>query len=92
VSWDENRIFRVNQIVEYTTIGGSTKSIAPGKHQARAVHARGVPTSEAELECWLIEETGGAEGETVHDVDAETVAKWQDTGAVEICEPGPGKT
>lgn len=92
MNWEKNRIFRVNQIVEYTTISGTTKSIAPGKYQGKAVHASGVPASEAELECWLIEESKGAEGETVHDVDAETVAKWQDTGAVEIAEPAPGDT
>lgn len=91
MNWDENRIFRVNQTVEYTTIDGTTESIAPGKHRARAVHASGVPTSEAELECWLIEENRGAEGETVHDVDAETVVRWQDTGAVEFREPAPGE-
>ncbi|MEJ2122623.1 MAG: hypothetical protein P8Z76_18375 [Alphaproteobacteria bacterium] len=91
MNWDENSIFRVNQTVEYTTINGTTESISPGKHRARAVHARGVPTSEAELECWLIEENKGAEGEMVHDVDAETVAKWQDTGAVEIGESAPSE-
>jgi hypothetical protein len=91
MNWAKNRIFWVNQIVEYTSIGGITESIAPGKHRAKAVHATGVPASEAELECWLIEENKGAEGEMVHDVDAETVAKWQDTGAVEIGESAPSE-
>lgn len=77
----------VKKPVEYTGIDGTTRSIAPGTHRITAVRAQGVPTGEAELECWIIRENRGAEGETKHDVDAETVAAWQDSSTVEIGEP-----
>ncbi len=90
MSADESWILRVNETVEYTSVDGSTKSIPPGEHRIRPVHAKGVPTSEAELECWIIDEAAGsAEAAAAHDVDAETVADWQDSGAVEIGEPAP---
>jgi len=89
VSANESWILQVKRAVEYTGIDGTTRSISPGKHRITAVRAKGVPTGEAELECWIIEENRGAEDETAHDVDAETVEAWQESRAVEIGEPAP---
>lgn len=85
----ESWILMVKEPVEYTGIDGTTRSISPGKHRITAVRAKGVPTGEAELECWIIKENRGIEGETDHDVDAETVTAWQESSAVEIGEPAP---
>lgn len=80
---DSSWILRIHRPVEYTCVDGTTRSIAPGEHLATAVHAKGVPTGEAELECWLVTERNGA-GETEHDVDGETLVDWQRSGAAEL--------
>ena len=71
---NESWTLRVKKTIEYTSIDGTTKSISPGKHQITAIRAEGVPTGETELECWIVKEDRGAEGEIAHDVDAETVS------------------
>lgn len=81
---NESRSFRIKTTVEYTRVDGTTISIPPGEHRITAVRAKGVPTGESELECWIVNENRGAAGQMYHDVDAETVAAWQKSGAVEI--------
>lgn len=87
MSTDESWTLVVKKAVDYTDVDGTIRSIAPGKHRISAVRAQGVPTGEAELECWIVRENRGAAGETTHDVDAETVTAWQQSGAVDIGEP-----
>lgn len=79
----ESRVLLVKETVEYIDVDGSSRSIAPGRHRITAVWAKGVPTGETELECWIVAEDGG---ERQHDVDAETVKAWQESRAVEIGE------
>jgi len=83
VDTSESRILLIKETVEYTDVDGSSRSIAPGRHRITAVWAKGVPTGETELECWIVAEDGGG---TKHDVDAETVKAWQESRAVEIGE------
>ncbi len=84
MSAEEGRSLKVNTTVVYTTVGGTTKSIPPGEHWIVPVWAEHVPTGETELECWIITENRGTGQETDHDVDAETVADWQASGAAEM--------
>ncbi len=84
---NENWTVRIKTTVEYTSVDGTTRSISPGEHRITAVRAKGVPTGETELECWIIKENKGTSRQTDHGVDAETVAAWQESGAVEIGEP-----
>lgn len=92
MSSDESWDLLVKRAVEYTGVDGTTRSIAPGNHRITAVWAKGVPTGEAELECWIVKENRGPEGETAHDVDAETVKSWQESQAVEIGAPTAGES
>ena len=87
MSSNESWNLLVKKAVEYTGIDGKSRSISPGMHRITAVRAKGVPTGEAELECWIVEENRGDEGNTAHDVDAETIVAWQESRAVEIGEP-----
>ncbi len=91
MSSEESWVLLVKRAVEYTGVDGTTRSIAPGHHRITAVRATGVPTGETELECWIVREDRGPEGETAHDVDAETVKAWQESQAVEIGAPAPGE-
>ncbi len=83
VDTSQSRILLVKTAVEYTDVDGRSRSIAPGEHRITAVWAQGVPTGETELECWIVAE---GDGGTRHDVDAETVAAWQESRSVEIGE------
>lgn len=84
---DETWTLLVKKAVDYTDVDGTTRSISAGKHRITAVRAQGVPTGETELECWIIKESPGTDGEITHDVDAETVTAWQESGVIDIGEP-----